>query len=362
MTKRCAALCLSLVLGSAPLAAQTQLVCFGNEPSWSLELPGGSMARFATPHSPSVTYRGAETRLPALKEWAWRGRPEGEAGGELVALLRESSCSDTMSDTKHPVQARVSLADGRLLAGCCRVVAAGHAAAAPRALEGAIWRLMSLSGAAPAELAAATRPITVRFQSGHVDGFSGCNQFAGSYAIDGDRVKIGALAGTMMACPQAAAALEDAFKNAFSGTLGYALAAEGLTLTAESGATLAFRAEPAPSLAGSIWEVAGFNNGRHAVVSPVAGTVLTLSFENGSVRGHAGCNSFRAPYRADGDRITIGHAATTRMACASKAVMDQEREFLAALESTTLWSVRAGVLDMHRADGERVVTGKASAR
>src|SRR5262252_8267801 len=90
MTKPCAAACLLLVLGSVPVAAQTQLVCFGNEPSWSLELSDSGVARFASPDSPAVTYRGAETRLPALKERAWRGRPEGGTGGDLVALLRDS--------------------------------------------------------------------------------------------------------------------------------------------------------------------------------------------------------------------------------------------------------------------------------
>ena len=35
--------------------------------------------------------------------------------------------------------------------------------------------------------------------------------------------------------------------------------------------------------------------------------------------------------------------------------MEQEREFLAALESATTWTIDRGMLDVHRADGERVL-------
>ena len=92
------------------------------------------------------------------------------------------------------------------------------------------------------------------------------------------------------------------------------------------------------------------------------GTKLTLSFQDGMVQGHSGCNTFRATFRRDGDRLVIGPAAATRMACAGDGVMQQEREFLAALETATLWTVQDGMLDMHRADGERVMTANPVAR
>jgi heat shock protein HslJ len=43
------------------------------------------------------------------------------------------------------------------------------------------------------------------------------------------------------------------------------------------------------------------------------------------------------------------------MACPAQGVMEQERELLAALESTTTWTVEGGMLDMHRADGQRTL-------
>jgi heat shock protein HslJ len=35
--------------------------------------------------------------------------------------------------------------------------------------------------------------------------------------------------------------------------------------------------------------------------------------------------------------------------------MQQEREFLAAIESATKWAIERDMLDVHRADGERVL-------
>src|SRR5262249_11843473 len=106
----------------------------------------------------------------------------------------------------------------------------------------------------------------------------------------------------------------------------------------------------ATRLAGG-WSVGGFNNGRDAVVVPVGSTQRTLSFENGTVSGRAGCNTFRAPYTEQADRLKIGPIATTRMMCTDNNVMTQEREFLKALESAVRWSIQGDRLDMHRADG-----------
>lgn len=152
-------------------------------------------------------------------------------------------------------------------------------------------------------------------------------------------------------------AVETAFKGALTGTLDFRVVEGHLTLASgsDADARLVFEAVPAPRLEGITWEVTGFNNGRHAVVSPLIGTTLTVSFQDGSVVGHAGCNSFRASYTREGDRLAVGSAVATRKACDGKGVMEQEREFLAAIESTTTWAIDRDMLDLHRADGERVL-------
>jgi heat shock protein HslJ len=262
-----------------------------------------------------------------------------------------------MSDKKHPVTARVSLADGRFLAGCCRIVPAPTAApVAATSIEGPIWRLTDLRGLDPIALRDATRPVTAGFKAGRISGFSGCNQFFGPYALEGDRVVIGPLAGSMMACEEPSMAVENAVHAALAGTFRYALADHRLTLISGAEPILTFQAEPAPTLEGVTWKITGFNNGRQAVVSPLSGTTLSVTFKGGWMEGFAGCNTFRARYTAEADGIVIGPVAVTRMACAGDGVMQQEREFLSALESTTTWGFIGKLLDMHRADGERVLT------
>jgi heat shock protein HslJ len=156
--------------------------------------------------------------------------------------------------------------------------------------------------------------------------------------------------------------VEQRFLGALSGTHRVSIAGHRLTLTPASGSPLVFQAEPPPTLEGVEWKVTGFNNGRQAVVSAITGTTLTMTFENGMVRGSSGCNTFRAPYTTEGNRLTIGAAATTRKMCPAEGVMEQEQKFLAALKTAKVWTIESGRLDVHRADGQRVLNASGTPR
>lgn len=355
---------LGLVVTASPVGAgslPSTLMCFGNEPSWGLALERPGEARFEQPDAAPALFRGGATELPLHGERVWRGRADAGAG-ELVAFLRDAPCSDGMSDVRHPVTVRVSLPDGRVLAGCCRVLGAGSAggAAPAAALEGPTWRLTSLPGRDAAFLAAVPDGVTVVFAAGAVQAFAGCNRLRGSFTIDGDRLTFAPMAGTAMACPPPVGAVEDAVVRALAGTQRFAVAGDTLRLVSAGGDTIAFARIPPPQLDGTSWTVTGFNNGRQAVVSPLTGTTLTLSFRDGRVSGDAGCNSFHASYTHEGDRLTIGRIATTRKACGAEGVMEQERQLVAALEAVTTWAIERDQLDLHRGDGERALTATRS--
>lgn len=351
--KRAAASLWCLVVASGAVAAEERpLICFGNEPSWSVHLTEPGVARVATPGEEPVAYRGTATRHAFLPETLWRGSPA--AGRDLVVWLQDSTCTDNMSGSQLPVTARVSLPDGRFLSGCCRVPPPAAGGSPPARLEGAVWRLQDLPGPQSAALAQLKRPVTVRLESGRLTGFAGCNNFTGSYQLDGDRVTIGPVASTQMACPEPGSSVENAFHAALAGTLRYVVDGDSLTATAASGATLRFTREPPPQLAGVDWKVTGFNNDRHAVVGVMGESRLTLAFKDGQVSGSAGCNMFHGTYATEGNQVQLGPLATTRRAC-DEPLMTQEREFLAALASAVTWSIDGNVLDMHRADGERAI-------
>ena len=301
-----------LLLSVFPVAAaDPPMICFGNEPSWGLHFADPGNARLQLPDAPPVEYRGSATRLEVIHERAWRGRA-ATGGGDLVAFLRDAVCSDGMSDTKHPVIARVSLADGRLLAGCCRMVPATTAApVAATSIEGPIWRLTDLRGLDPRVLRDAVRPVTATFKAGRISGFSGCNQFFGPYTLDRDRVAIGPLAGSLMACEEPSMTVEKAVHAALTGTFRYVLAEHRLTLLSGTEPVLTLQEEAAPTLEGVTWTITGFNNGRQAVVSPLSGTTLSLTFKGGRVRDRRVQHLPRDVHRRGGshrDRARGAHA------------------------------------------------------
>ena len=339
-------------LSGAVAAEEQPLVCFGNEPSWSVDLTEPGVARFATPDQEAVAYRGQATHHSFLPETLWRGTPA--AGRDLVVWLQNATCSDNMSGTQHPVTARVSTPDGRFLSGCCRIPTKAAGGNMPAPIEGAAWRLEELPGVSGTALAQLRRPVTVKFESGRLSGFAGCNNFSGGYSLEGDQLKIGPVASTQMACPEPGSSIETAFHKAWSGNLRYAIDGDQLNATTASGDTLRFRREPPPQLAGVEWKVTSFNNGRHAVVGVLGESSVTMSFEDGKVAGSAGCNRFHGTYSTEGNTLKLGPLATTRRAC-EEPLMTQEREFLAALASAISWSIDGNVLDMHRADGERAI-------
>jgi heat shock protein HslJ len=84
-----------------------------------------------------------------------------------------------------------------------------------------------------------------------------------------------------------------------------------------------------------------YNNGREALVSALTGTEVTALFSvDGNLTGTAGCNDYRAGYQANGSNIKIGPIATTRKYCAEpEGTMEQESEYLAALESAASYRI-----------------------
>jgi len=261
----------------------------------------------------------------------------------------------TLRDCVHAIAASLALVLG---AGpAAGVVAMDQTPKSP--IEGPNWRLTRMGDREGEALRGTGRAPTVRFASGQVEGFSGCNNFGGGYQLEPGRVVIDSLRLTMMACIGDSMEVEAAFTRAFTGTLTYKVDAGTLTLTPGSGDALVFLAEAAPRLAGGNWAITGYNNGRQAVVTPLVGSALTLTFgEDGALQGHAGCNDFRASAKIEGDRIAIGAPAATRKTCAGGGLMAQERAFLAALQTATTWMIKDGRLDLRSASGERVLTAR----
>jgi len=101
-------------------------------------------------------------------------------------------------------------------------------------------------------------------------------------------------------------------------------------------------------LDGTSWVLMAYRKTR-----PISGTTITATFEDGQVRGSAGCNSYSGSYQISGDTITVGAVAITEMACLEpEGVMEQELLFVEFLTDAQTFRLADGQLQTFRPDRE----------
>jgi heat shock protein HslJ len=87
----------------------------------------------------------------------------------------------------------------------------------------------------------------------------------------------------------------------------------------------------------------------------VAGPNMRMPFEHGMSIGHPACNTFRAPYAGEGNRIKIGPVAATRRVCSDNKVTVPERELLDSADIVRRWSGEPDLFEQHRPDRTRAL-------
>jgi heat shock protein HslJ len=97
------------------------------------------------------------------------------------------------------------------------------------------------------------------------------------------------------------------------------------------------------SLLGSTWRLHDL-----AGKPVVEGVMATLEFvgEN-AVAGNASCNRFHGKMTIDHSRIQFGHLATTRKFCGNAQIMQQESDYLAALQAAERVELKQRYLYIH---------------
>lgn len=226
--------------------------------------------------------------------------------------------------------------------------AAGLTETAAPNLAGTAWILSSLHGTS----LVAGSTVTLRFEDVRVQGSDGCNRYSAPYTATGSTLEVGpAIASTRMACAQPLMDQAEVFMRALAQARAYRIQSGQLELLTADGKVLASHAPEPQALAGTSWRVTGYNNGREAVVSVIAGTIVTMTFStDGKVSGSTGCNRYTAPYVSEGPKLTLGAIAATRRKCTlPEGVMEQERQFLKALEAVTSAGVDGDRLELRTA-------------
>lgn len=218
------------------------------------------------------------------------------------------------------------------------------------ALPGTKWELVSLNGFAPISVSGTS--VTLFFVGeDKAGGDAGCNTYNGTYKVNGSSLTFGSMMSTAMACEPPIMDQEQAYLKALGETKSYEGTADNLILKDASGKELAVFAPYQPSALAGEWDALAINNGKEAVVSVQNGTTVTAIFgSDGKLSGNAGCNTYNGTYTIDGDKITIGPLATTRMAC-EQAVMDQESAYLNALANAATFNLGKDSLELRDANG-----------
>jgi heat shock protein HslJ len=231
----------------------------------------------------------------------------------------------------------------------------------PDALVGTNWEVLNYNNGKEAVITVlnGTKITAVFGEDGTVSGNASCNTYNAPYEVDGSSITIGIGMTTMMACPgEGVMEQETAYLAALTTAATYSIQGDVLELrTADGALAVSYVATEPGGLAGNPWLVTSYNNGRGGAVSPIIDTELTLEFlDDGNVTGSAGCNRYFGPYVQDGEAIQIGPLATTRAFCPDpEGAMDQEQEFLTALQSAATYTISNDKLDLRTSEGSIAV-------
>jgi putative lipoprotein len=137
----------------------------------------------------------------------------------------------------------------------------------------------------------------------------------------------------------------------FAGTLrAWAIGTLAAFALAGCGSSVSL-AEPAVPLEGTQWTLSAL---RGAPVGAAAETPnLLLQADQKLASGTSGCNRFSGNYTLAGDRLTFGHAVSTRMMCIKG--MEQEQAFLEAMIAVASWKIDGKRLELRDARGQSIL-------
>ncbi len=216
-------------------------------------------------------------------------------------------------------------------------------------LAGTNWLLSSLNG----ELPISGTTMFLQFGTdGTVSGSDGCNRLNTTYTQDGSNLTFGQPgASTMMACEEAVMVQATVFTTALADTSSFVVTENDLVLQ-NGDEVLAMFVANSTDLTDTAWEVVNYNNGREAVVGLVASTEISAYFGvEGDLTGNAGCNQYFTSFTAGSGSIEIGMPGTTMRFCEQPAgIMEQESEYLAALQTAATYSIEGNMLQMRSAE------------
>lgn len=185
-------------------------------------------------------------------------------------------------------------------------------------------------GGDPLQLVPGAR-VSLRIDGSDAGGTAACNSYGGTLERDGDRVTIGALSMTEMACAEQTMALEAAYLAALA-TIDTATRDADRLRLAGPGTELDFTPlQPTPDAdpVGTTWRLESIITGD--AVASVFGEALLELAGDGAVAGSTGCRSFGGTYRLEADELVIADLVVDQRACGPESA-GQDGQVLGLLE------------------------------
>jgi heat shock protein HslJ len=234
----------------------------------------------------------------------------------------------------------------------------------PAGLPGTAWQLVSMDGREPA----AGSEITLAFHDAHrASGHAGCRDYVLGYGAESDELHFH-YTGMMGALCSGDALLEQegAYTTLLTWVRRYHVTGDRLELHTVRGEVLVYEPLPASaqlSLESPTWRLVAFveENVAEGIAIPLStdaldGTEITASFDEGTLSGSAGCNSYGTAYTSAAASLALDAVAATEMACPSpEGVMAQEQRYLQVLRDVTAYHVYGTRLWLETDDGRALV-------
>lgn len=234
------------------------------------------------------------------------------------------------SDTGTPVITRGSPTSVSIM---LRRVGSGQTSPAnAKPLQGTYWKAIEFAGK-PTPSQDATREAHLLFQpAGRLSGSDGCNRFTGTYELKDGAVTFGQMAGTQMACIDAPAEVERALRDSLKRAMRLTIAGDRLELFDAAGnrvATFTARVQAsapasAAPLAGTSWQLVGFQGSDGTTLTPDDRAKYTIEFgDGGQLTARVDCNRGRGTWKSSGSsQLQFGPLALTRAKCPPGSLHD----------------------------------------
>lgn len=196
-------------------------------------------------------------------------------------------------------------------------------------LTDAVWVLTSLND----DPISPNAGITATFDDEGLSGSAGCNRYIAAYTRDEDTLTVGPPAATRRLCqPEAVMEREADYLAALETVARYEVSGTELTLfDGDDNAVLMFGAQVNPFFSGTEWTLSELDG--EAVLEDAP---ITLSFDDETLGGSAGCNNYFSGYAMVGGSVALELTGSTMAMCPDD-IMTQESAYFAALAEVVAW-------------------------